>query len=142
MFEAALLSRLAADTTLTGYLSTYGSAPAIFSEQAPEDVSINDTYITFYINKSDGGNPAVDSFIITLDVWAYTENRATGRAVVQRLDEVLDRAELMTSTRYHCIRLFRASGGPVLDTDPRSYHYNVQFEARAGRMAWAKNLSS
>jgi len=142
MFEAALLSRLAADTTLTEKLSTYGSAPAIFSEQAPEDVSINDTYITFYINKSDGGHPAVDSFLVTLDVWAYTENRANGRAIVQRLDEVLDRAELMTSTRYHCIRLFRASGGPVQDTDPRSYHYNLQFEARAGRMAWAKNLTS
>jgi len=142
MFEAALLSRLTSDSTLTGYLSAYGGAPAIFSEQAPEDVSINDTYMTFYINKGDGGSPVVDSFMITLDVWAYTENRANGRAIVQRLDELLDQAELTTSTRYHCVRLFRASGGPVQDTDPRSYHYNVQFEARAGRMAWAKNLSS
>jgi hypothetical protein len=140
MFESALQTALTGDTALALCLSSYGGAPAVFSESAPEDLAHDATYITYRIDKQDGGHLAVDSFTVYIDVWAYAEGRATARAAVQCIDELLDYQELTGHTRYHKIRFFRYSGGPVPESDPRGYHYNIQFTARAGRRAWCENL--
>jgi len=140
MFESALQSALIGDSTLAACLSTYGSGPAVFSEQAPEDLSFEATYITYRIDKQQGGHLVADRFTVYIDIWAYGEKRTTGRAAAQAIDNLLDYQVLTGHARYHKIRFFRESGGPVPESDPRGWHYNIVFTARAGRRAWSENL--
>lgn len=136
MFEASIITYLTEDNTLTGYLSSFNGSPAIFTESAPEEVSINDTYITFYIDDQETDNIIVNRFSVYFDIWSYGESRAKVRNIASRIVYLLGHKHLQ-SDRFDTIRFFRFSGGPVLEQDPRSIHYNLQMTARAGRKEWA-----
>jgi hypothetical protein len=139
MFESALLDALYGDTELCGYVSQYtvgeSTVPAIFSEVAPKDASL--PYIVFKIARSAADSPAMQKFNIYIDYYDYDKSMANSRKAADRIEFILDRANL-EHDRYGCIRVFFFSGGSVPDDDdPRSIHYNMLFEARAGRKKWA-----
>jgi len=137
MFEAALQARIASDGQLATLLSTYEGAPAIFSEEAPEEAV--EPYIVYSISRQAVDHPAVEQFNVYVDYFDNQKSRANSRKAAQRIEFVLDQVTL-TSDRYDTIRLFYESAGPVPDPDPRVIHYNFQFSARAGRKAWAQQL--
>ena len=139
MFEAALLTTLQNDSALTALLSTYGGAPAIFSDMAPE--SAEQLYLVFSIDREGDENIAAQAFTVTLDLYDHDVSRVNIRAASERIEFVLDRAELTDpSGRYDTIRLFFLLGRPVLEGDSRKAHHQIQFTARAGRKAWAAQL--
>lgn len=136
MFEAELLTFLNTDVTLTGYLSTFNGAPAIFSVSAPEEISFDNTYMTFYIDEQETDNIIVDRFSVYFDIWARGESRVSVRKIASRLIYLLDHQHLQ-SARFNTIRFFRFSGSSVPEDDTRNIHYNLQMTARAGRKEWA-----
>lgn len=137
MFDAALLTKLASDGALAGYLSTYMGQPAIFSEDAP-DAAV-EPYLVFTITRLAADYPAVDTFNIFVDYFNRDTSRVDARKAMQRVEFLLDQVNL-TSDRYDTIRVFYYSEGPVPDPDPRVIHRNIQFTARAGRKAWCQQL--
>ena len=142
MFEAALLDKLTSDGTLTGYLSTFGGYPAIFSESTPEEVEETDIYLVFRIDRLSDENLAVQAFNVYLDIYARSSTRATVRAASHRLELLLDHVTLTDpSNRFDNIRMYFFSGGPVPEGDSQKIHHNLQFTARAGRKAWAAQLT-
>lgn len=140
MFETALLNKLKSDGTLCGYLSTYGGAPSIFSELAPEGVT--EAYLVFSISRLETENLAAMAFNAYVDIFAYDTSRVKLRAATERVEFLLDHVTLTdTSNRHDNIRVYFESAGPVPEADPRKLHYNMQFTARAGRKAWAAQLT-
>lgn len=137
MIESIIISTLAADSALVALLATYNSAPAIFSEEAPEEAE--EPNITIGLTRNSGLDPTIQLFTLNVDFWDYDGSRVNSRAAAERIEFVLDRADLST-TRYSSIRCFFASGGPVSETDPRAIHYNSQFEIRAFRKKWIEQL--
>jgi hypothetical protein len=137
MIESAIYNRLTTDGALAGYLSTYQGAPAIFSEDAPDGVEM--PFVVYSINRMAADHPAVEMFNVYVNYFDTQKSRANSRKAGQRIEFLLDQVTL-TSDRYDNIRVFFSSGGPVPDPDPRVIHYNMQFEARAGRKAWAQQL--
>lgn len=136
MFEGALLTKLAADATLTAYVSTYNGAPAIFSEHAPEGADM--PYIVFRITRTADAFPGVQAFTVFVDYYDYDVSASNSRKAAEQIEFLLDRVQL-SDARYSNIRLFFSSGGSLEGVDPRTVRYNLMFTARAGRKKWIDN---
>jgi hypothetical protein len=63
------------------------------------------------------------------------------RVAAERVEFLLDR-QRFEHDRYGRIRVFLTSGGTVIETDPRTVHYNLAFSARAGRKKWLKSFTT
>ena len=137
MFESALLTELKSDSALCRNVSTYSGEPSIFSDGAPEAVTV--PYITFTIMRYEGGSKPVDRFNIYIDFWDRSKSAKKARDASERIEFILDET-VLSHARYDSIRLFRVAGGLIADPDPREIHYNMQFLARAGRKAWCEQL--
>lgn len=141
MFEAALLKKLSSDGALAGYLSTYAGAPAIFSEMAPDGVI--EPYLVYTISRSSDENLAVMAFNVYVDIFTRDVSRTGERAASQRVEFLLDHVVFddVAGGRFDNIRTFFYSAGSVPEGDSRKAHYNMQFTARAGRKAWAAQIT-
>jgi hypothetical protein len=138
MIESALQLALASDGALAALVSTYQGNPAIFSEDAPEDAVL--PYIVYSVSRLAADHPAAEQFNVYVDYYDNGKSRANSRKAAQRIEFCLDQKTL-ANDRYDSIRVFYESAGPVPDPDPRVIHYNLQFTARAGRKAWAQQLT-
>jgi hypothetical protein len=141
MFEAALIKKLQADLTLTALISTYGTParPSIFSDQAPEKAV--KPYITFAIKRRRGPDELIQLFNVLIDFWATGPSVKNARAAAKRIELLLDQ-EILSTIDYSNIRMTFYSGGPIEDDDPRVIHQNLQFNARACRVAYAAHQHS
>lgn len=137
MFESALITKLSSDTTLLSYLSTYNSAPAIFSEYAPEAAVM--PYLIIRIDRQATDNIAVHDFNIYLDYFDSGVSPANSRKASERIEYLLDYA-VLDHERYSSIRLLFESGGSIIEQDPRTVRYNMQVSARACRKKWSGQL--
>lgn len=137
MFETALQAKLVGDGQLAAYLSKYQGFAAVFSEFAPD--AVETPFLTYRITSVAADHPTVETFSVMLDYYCRDVSRADSRKAVDRIKNLLDFCDL-SSDRYDTIRLFYYSGGPAVAEDPRDIHYNLQFEARAGRKSWAATL--
>lgn len=138
MFESAIYNALRADTELLKYVSRFRSIPAIFADQAPEGAKM--PYIVFRIRRSNDEAVPVQKFSIYIDYYDHGKSAVNSRKAAERIEFVLDRAEL-DHERYSNIRVFFFDGAPMDDTDPRIIRYNMQFSARAGRKKWIDQLN-
>lgn len=142
MFEKELLDILQGDTVLAAYVSTYGTQnkPAIFSDFAPENANM--PYIVFKISYWNNLDVVVHRFSVIIDYFDYEKSAVNSRTAAFRIQYLLDRRKI-DSVRYGGIRFFLFGSGAVIEDDPRAIHYNLEFEARAGRKAWgAHNITT
>jgi len=150
MFESSLQTFLQADATLVSYLTAYpigsDTTSAIFSEHAPERAEM--PYIVYRITESgDTNDKVITTFNIYIDYYeSYKDedrnySRVNARAVVNRLQIILDRA-LLEHDRFNYIRLYYYASSPVSEGNSRLIHYNTQFYARAGRKNWIDYITS
>ena len=139
MFEGSLITLLAADTTLTSKLSTFSSAPAIFSNIAPQKAER--PYIVFDIDKNAVENLAAASFDIVLDIYHRQESGKEMREIAERIEFICDREEIKTDPRFDTIRLFYEDGREIENSDIKIRHYVVRLSARAGRKKWAEETA-
>jgi hypothetical protein len=139
MFESALITKLADDNILADILTEYSSAPAIFSDLAPEDAEM--PYVVIRIIRSANECPAIQEFTVYVDYFDYDKSAADSRKAAERIELLLDRAHL-EHARYKTIRIFFFAGSPVIEPDPRAIHYNLQFSARAGRINFCDYVST
>jgi hypothetical protein len=140
MFESSLLPVLRDDATLASLVSTFANSPSIFSEFAPEKAAF--PYIVFRITRSmDIESEAVQKFNIYVDYFNYGVSGVQSRQAAERIEMLLDRTNLQHA-RYNSIRIFFFSGGTVNEDDPRAIHYNLMFEARAGRINVCKRFTT
>jgi|WetSurMetagenome_2_1015567.scaffolds.fasta_scaffold84133_2 hypothetical protein len=137
MFESSLEAKLKADATLVGYLSSRNSSPSIFAEFAPEGVEL--PYIVFRISRSGGDDSMVQPFNVYIDIFDYSVSSKKVRSAAERVEFILDKTTL-NHERYDTIRMFFYNGEQIQDDeDKRKIHYNLLFEARAGRKKWMDN---
>jgi hypothetical protein len=136
MFEKSLQTILRNDPVLAGYVGTFGadSSPSIFSEFAPEGAAF--PYIVFKISYRSDNDVAIHRFTVDIDYYDMQKSAADSRNAATRIMFLLDHTKI-DSDRYGAIRLFFFGGGSVIEDDPRAIHYNMEFDARAGRKAWA-----
>lgn len=140
MFESALYNALMADATLATFISTFEGKPSIFSEMAPETATL--PYVVFRIARYGTEAAAVQRFNVYVDIFGYDTSQKNVRKASEEIEFLLDRAK-MNHERYGAIRLFLQSGESISDEDdPRSVHYNMLFEARAGRKKWSANITT
>ena len=139
MFEGSLIDLLAADSTLTGLLSTFSSEPAIFSSAAPQKAER--PYIVFDIDKLSVENLAASGFAVVLDIYHRRESGVELRQIAERIEFVCDREEIKTDDRFDTIRLFYEDGREVENSDVKIRHYVVTLSARAGRKKWAEETA-
>lgn len=137
MIESAIINKLAADAALTALLSTYGVSPAIFSEEAPENAK--EPYITIRLMRNSGPDSIIELFSLYVDYWDLKKSRVASRSAIERIEFVLDNA-VLDHDRYSSIRIWHFSAGPVEGTDPRDIHHNIQFEIRACRKKWIRQI--
>jgi hypothetical protein len=133
MFEAALIAKLKADTTVCGYVSAYGASVAIFSDEAPQGAAF--PYIVIRIDESNDSNKAIMPFVVNIDYFDQKNSRVDSRKLANRIINLLDHCTL-DSDRFSKIRIFFSNGGPIREGDPRNIHYNLQFDARGGRIEY------
>jgi hypothetical protein len=133
MFESSLISALKSDSVLSGILTKYKNDAAVFSELAPEDAAL--PYIVCRISRDYNDSPAIMEFNVYIDFFDFNKSAASSRVAADRIEKILDRANLQHS-RFKTIRFYFFSGGQVVGDDPRNIHHNLQFTARAGRMGW------
>ena len=138
MFEASLITLLAADGDLQTLLTDFEGAPAIFSSFAPQRAVL--PYIVFDINKLAVENLAASGFIVVLDIYARVESGKDMREIATRITYVCDRVIMDNDTRFGQIRLFFEDGREVENTDIKIRHYVVTLSARAGRKEWAAQI--
>lgn len=138
MFEASLISLLAADSALVALLSSFEGAPAIFSSVAPQKATR--PYIVFDIDKFSVENLAASSFSVVLDIYIRKESGKDMRDIATRITYICDRVIMDNDTRFGQIRLFYEDGREVENTDIKIRHYVVRLSARAGRKEWAAQL--
>jgi len=139
MFEASLITLLAADSDLQNLLSTFSSNPAIFSSAAPQKAER--PYIVFDIDKIAVENLAASGFDLVLDIYHRQESGVELREIAERIEFVCDRTEIKTDDRFDTIRLFYEDGREVENTDVKIRHYVVRLSARAGRKKWAEETA-
>lgn len=144
MFESSLQTALVSDATLITYVSSFtiagGTAPSIFSEFAPETAEL--PYITYKIRAtSPDDNLAVRSFSIFIDYFDYNNSASNSRKAAERIEFLLDR-EVLEHERYNKIRLYYYNGYTIDEADPRSIHYVLQFNVRAGRKKWIDTVTA
>ena len=68
------------------------------------------------------------------------EKRKEAKEASERIEFLTDTIQL-THARYDKIRLYRASSGSVIESDPKEIHYNNQISARASRKKWIEQLT-
>lgn len=138
MFEKTLINLLAADSDLQSLLSTFESAPAIFSSAAPQKAER--PYIVFDIDKLAPENLAAAAFDVVLDIYIRQESGKELREIAERIEFVCDRVfiDVDAGGRFQGIRLFYEDGREVENTDVKVRHYIVRLSARAGRKKWAE----
>ncbi len=138
MFEKALITLLVADSALVALLSTFESAPAIFSGAAPQKAER--PYIVFDIDKNAVENLAASGFDIVLDTYIREESGKEMREIAERIEFVCDRAVIMIDAggRFQAIRIFYEDGREIENLDVKIRHYVVRLSARAGRKKWAE----
>jgi len=136
MFEGSLITLLAADSALVALLSTFESAPAIFSSAAPQKAER--PYIVFDIDKNAVENLAASGFDVTLDIYHRQESGKELRQIAERIEFVCDHVEIMTDDRFGTIRIYYEDGREVENSDVKIRHYVVRLSARAGRKKWAE----
>jgi hypothetical protein len=140
MFEKSLHSILVNDTVLSGYVGKFGAGniPSIFSDRAPEGAAL--PYIVFKITYRNDNDVTIHRFSVDIDYYDYQKSAVISRTAANRIMFLLDHIKF-TSDRYD-VRLFFFGGGPVEEDDPRAIHYNMEFEARGGRIAWGQHNST
>ena len=141
MFEASLIEILKNDTVLQGYLSTYNSEAAVFSDVAPEDAELPFCETEIIESPVDS---IVSSFSVIIDYYQNAESAVNARKFCQQCIEILDRYEIDDDPRYSMIRIFFLAGSlrRIEESDPRDIHYELQFVARAGRKEFINAYSS
>ena len=137
MFESSLLVLLKSDGELNELISTYNDDSAIFSDFAPEDAEL--PYIVFKIDRTPSDHLSIDMFNIYVDYFDRGTSFVKAREASERIEFITDTKQL-THERYDKIRLYRASAGAVIETDPKEIHYNNQITARASRKKWMAQL--
>lgn len=142
MFEKTLINLLAADSDLQGLLSTFESAPAIFSNVAPQRAEL--PYIVFDIDKLAVENLAASGFDIVLDTYHRQESGKELREIAERIEFVCDRALIRTDAggRFQAIRIYYEDGREIENSDVKVRHYVTRLSARAGRKKWAEETIS
>lgn len=138
MFEASLITLLAADTDLATLLAPFEGAPAIFSGAAPQKAIR--PYIVFDIRKLAVDNLAASGFVVVLDIFIRKESGKDMRKIATRITYVCDRVIMDSDTRFGQIRLFYEDGREVENNDIKIRHYVVTLSARAGRKEWAAQI--
>jgi len=138
MFEKALIALLAADAALVAKLAAFESAPAIFSNAAPQKATL--PYVVFDIDKSAVENFAASQFDVVFDIYHYQESGKEMREIAERIEFVCDLNVISTDAggRFQAIRLFYEDGREVENTDVKIRHYVLRLYARAGRKKWAE----
>ena len=136
MFEGSLIALLAADSALVALLSTFESAPAVFSSVAPQKAER--PYIVFNIDENALENLAASGFDIVLDIYIRKESGKEMREIAERIKFVCDMTIIYGDDRFGQIRLFREDGREVENSDVKIRHYVVRLSARAGRKKWAE----
>jgi hypothetical protein len=135
MFESELLPALRDDATLAALESTFTTGatttPSIFSDFAPQGANL--PYIVFHITRSSDDYSAIQKFNIYVDYYDYRQSAVESRQAAERIELLLD-GNTLQHERYNSIRIKFFSGGIVAEGDPRSIHYNLLFNARAGRI--------
>jgi len=139
MFEGSLITLLAADSALTALLSTFESAPAIFTGAAPQKAER--PYIVFDIDKNAVENLAASGFDIVMDLYHRQESGKELREIAERIEFICDREEIKTDARFDTIRLFYEDGREVENSDVKIRHYVLRLSARAGRKKWAEETA-
>ena len=142
MFEKTLINLLAADSDLQTLLSTFESAPAIFSSAAPQRAVT--PYIVLDIDKNAVENLAVSGFDFVMDIYSRVESGKEQREIAERIEFVCDRAfiDVDAGGRFQGIRLFYEDGREIENLDVKIRHYVVRLSARAGRKKWAEETIS
>lgn len=135
MFEGSLIDFLAADSALVAKLSTFESAPAIFSSMAPQRATL--PYIVFDIDKASVENLAASGFDVIMDIYHRVESGKVLREIAERIEFVCDREIITDDPRFGQIRLFYEDGREVENSDIKIRHYVLRLSARAGRKKWA-----
>lgn len=138
MFEASLITLLAADSALVALLSSFSSAPAIFTGMAPQKAE--PPYIVFDMDETTTDGRVVSAFDIVIDIYDRQESGKNMRDIATRLKYVCDLAEIKTDPEYSTIRLSWEDGREVENSDVKVRHYVTRISARAGRQAWAAQL--
>jgi len=136
MFEGSFITLLAADAPLVALLSTFESAPAIFSNAAPQKAER--PYIVFDIDKNAVENLAASGFDVVCDIYDRQESGKNLREIAERIEFVCDHVEIMTDDRFGTIRLYYEDGREIENSDVKTRHYVVRLSARAGRKKWAE----
>jgi hypothetical protein len=140
MFDSALSTALQDDALLATYITSYGGKSAVFSESAPEAATL--PYVIFRISRNGGPDRVVQPFNIYIDIFHYGVSSKTVRQAADRIEWLLDGAVLQHE-RYDTIRLFFYNGAQIEDDeDKRKIHYNLLFEARAGRIKFCESQTT
>jgi hypothetical protein len=138
MFDSELKRYLETDAELVSYVGTHAGLPSVFSEAAPEGVAF--PYIVFRIVVAATEAPAVCRGVVFVDYYNYDTSRTRARKVAEKIEYLLDH-KILNHDRYDSIRFFFSDGSFTPEPDPRAIHYNVQFDFRAGRKAWARQFA-
>lgn len=139
MIEAAVITALKADATLAGYIGTYRSEPAVFSDFAPEAYSDPNAALGAYITVRNSCAPeddrTKDIIKLEIDFWDYGSSRTVARNAIRRIRYLLRYDTALTTAEYRNIRCWCYDAGEVDDeSDPRAIHYNALFECHAIRV--------
>lgn len=136
MFEGSLITYLAADSALVALLSTYKSAPAIFSNVAPQKAE--KPYIVFDINEYETENLAASGFDIDFEIIDFVGSAKTVRGIAERIKFICDHNCITGDARFDTIRMYRQSGREIELKDIEKRKYIFSMTARAGRKKWAE----
>ena len=141
MFESSFYNLLNSDYEITSRLSTFGGAPSIFADYAPEEGDQCGPYIVFAIEENDSDSLIIDTFFIDVDIYGLRSAAKTVREVVEHVRRVCDRAIINGDDRFSTIRLYRDSNEIIYETDSKLTHYIVRLQARATRKKWADQIT-
>ena len=139
MFEASLITLLAADSALTTRITTFGASPAIFSDYAPEEAEL--PYIVFDIEENETDSLIIDEFDIEVDIYGLRTAAKTIREIVERVVFVCDRTIITGDSRFTTIRLYRGNNRLEPVNNSKTTCYTVRLSARGTRKKWADTIS-
>lgn len=142
MFEASLITLLAADSELTGRLATYKSEPAIFANRAPTAASCETlkAYLIFDIDRSESDSMVVEQFDVNMDVYGNIVQSKVIREIVERIYFILDLSVIETDARFSDIRFYRESSSFIYTPSSKVTQYEIRFTARGIRKKWIDQL--
>lgn len=135
--ESAVITHLRSVTNVTQYVSTFSGAPAIFSDEAPQQAS--GIYVVLNVNRISTDNLGVDSFLIDIDIYGGRNESVSIRALTLAIEFALDR-DILDCDNYKTIRFYAETEGFIDNRDIQIKHYNMQFSARGSRYAWMQQL--